>query len=953
MTQPWPRTSAALFGELTADGERIVLVAQGDDYEVNQIATRLMHITPLIKPALDEHGKKTGPVYIPATWAAVTQVAHSFTGNGDASARWCPLPRLHAWIMDEITRRTAPPAPLIAEYPPWLKPYPYQEEGAALIANARRFLLLDDPGLGKTATTILGLLEIAARGGEIFPMVIIVPSWSVGTSWQREIATWAPGWRTVMWGGPGRDMGKALDQAGILITTYATARLDAADAKGPLVKLRPATVVGDEFHFIKSARLVTDKGNSTVSASFRRICARAVNAIELSGTSITRDTGDLYPPMDAAWPLDFPDRKRFIRRYVQTADTEYGEKIEGLNPLSEPEFRAVLTGSMRRVAKADVLTQLPLKIYSVRYVDLPDEWRKAYDGMEADMLAELPDGSELPAMDVLARFGRLSQLACSAADVEVTEEWDDRLQAMKKHYAVTLKAPSWKADELLEILAERPGHPVVSFTPSRQMAVIAGHAAEAAGLRLGYVTGLGGGVTEKTRQADIDALQAGKLDLLSATTGAGGTGITLTAAGTAVFIQRPWLGESIQAEDRCLGAGTPVLTPDGWKPVEDITTEDLVITHTGEAQPVTDTWSRVAPHGRIMADVGITGQGTFTFTADHPFLLKSGEWRYAGDLKPGNWLAMPGNEMTNEVTSMASVTRRVPGTFTNAWGNEQRNGRLRHAPEVVDVTGDFLYALGYFAGDGFASTSDDKGRFLSFSGNTNSKAAAMDRCERWAHSVGLKGARRQAPGSQGTEQRFYSAEWAYWFKSLFTDGYTGAAHKRLPLFTLGLNERQSRIVLDGLSASDGYHRDGRPRCEYVTMSKVLAANVLQLATRAGYRPSLTHGSTGQFIVAFAGDPGPRSAGRVNSVLLRYPSRQERLYDLTVKDAEAFTAGGIIVHNCHRIGSEIHEHGVEIIDIVARDTIDDRRRELLREHAGQLGAFVQDFRIVRQLLGGLR
>ena len=53
---------------------------------------------------------------------------------------------------------------------------------------------------------------------------------------------------------------------------------------------------------------------------------------------------------------------------------------------------------------------------------------------------------------------------------------------------MTLKAPSWKADALLEILAERPGHPV-AFAVSRPLIMIAGKQAEAAGLRVGYITG--------------------------------------------------------------------------------------------------------------------------------------------------------------------------------------------------------------------------------------------------------------------------------------------------------------------------------------------------------------------------------------------------------------------------------------------------------------------------------
>ncbi len=816
-----------------------------------------------------------------------------------------------------------------------------------------------------TCTTIAGLAEIQARGGEIFPMLIVTPSWDVCDVFVREIAAWMPHWRTVLWGGVTggvRDMGTALDRAGILITTYATARVDAPDAKGLLAALRPVTVVGDEIHAIKSAKLVTAKGNTTMSAAFRRIARHAANAVGLSGTPITRDTGDIYPMLEVLDAQSYSDRKRFVHRYCDTSPGEqYGETIEGLKQLAEPEFRTCLLGQMRRVAKADVLKSLPPKIYSVRRVELPERWRKAYDQMEADMLADLPDdGGDLPAFATITQMMFLARIASAAGDATVTEEPDETTGELKKHYHYDMKAPSWKADALMQILAERPGQPVACFAPYKPLVMIAGKQAEAAGLRVGYVTGTGDGITRATRQRAIADFQAGKLDLIAITTGAGSSGITLTAAGTLVFLQRPWpLGDSIQSEDRCLAAGTPVLTPDGWVPIEDLQAGNLVVTHTGEPQPVTDTWSQQSK--RIMAEVSVTGQQSITCTADHRFMLRDGTWREASDLRPGDWLAMPGNDESGDLRSLPFEGTRISDTFKNAWGSTQQNGRLRHAPDTIQVTDDFLYVLGYFAGDGFASTGNDKGRFISFSGNTGAKTAALDRCQRWANSVGLKGARRQQPAGPrgtGTEQRFYSAEWTYWFKAAFTDGSTGATHKRLPDFVLGLNKRQSLIVLEGLAASDGYRRNGKPRCEYVTISRILAANILQLATRGGYRPALANGSTGQLIVTFGGTPGPRSAGRVRSVLLRHPLHlpgeiRERVYDITVKNAETFVAGGVVVHNSHRIGSEIHKHGVEFIDIVAARTVDSRIRERLVEKAGQLSSLVQDIRIVRELLGGIK
>ena len=53
-------------------------------------------------------------------------------------------------------------------------------------------------------------------------------------------------------------------------------------------------------------------------------------------------------------------------------------------------------------------------------MELPAEWRRVYDAMEAQMLAELPDGGELRVMGTLAKLIRLSQLACAAAEVSIT-----------------------------------------------------------------------------------------------------------------------------------------------------------------------------------------------------------------------------------------------------------------------------------------------------------------------------------------------------------------------------------------------------------------------------------------------------------------------------------------------------------------------------------------------------
>jgi SNF2 family DNA or RNA helicase len=229
---------------------------------------------------------------------------------------------------------------------------------------------------------------------------------------------------------------------------------------------------------------------------------------------------------------------------------------------------------MRRVAKADVLTDLPPKTYSTRWIDIPPRHRKAYDEMEADMLAHLPDvETPLSAMSVLAKLMRLSQLAHSACDVIVHTEISDGSGDVPageeiERIEVKMKEPCWKADALIEILDDlhqgdaaldssgsldrrriRHGsRPVVAFAPLKQLVMLAGRRAEKEGYHVGYIAG---GMSDAQRTATRHAFQKNQLDLLAVTTGAGGVGLTLTAADVAVFLMRPWsFIEATQSEDR-------------------------------------------------------------------------------------------------------------------------------------------------------------------------------------------------------------------------------------------------------------------------------------------------------------------------------------------------------------------------------------------------------------------
>lgn len=585
--------TAELTAELTADGSQIVLIAAGDDHELSQLGTLLRTLTPKLNPVTDQAGNvlSGNMLLAPATWPVVVQLGHTFR-NGYGTVKWGA--RLADWIAAEAARRVMPPPPLPDGIcPPGLVPRGYQAEDAAAIAAAGKAFVLHDPGLGKTVISLLALEARRRAGHQVFPLLVIVPNWDVADVWDTHIRDWMPHWpAAVAYAGSGRRdwLAGLRGTECVLLTTYATARKDAALASGPLVLLRPAAVVADEAHMIGNDR-------SNQSQAVQRLARHAISVLLCSGTMVTHSMKNIFPAMCSVDSRSWSAWERVKPRYMaaRRSPDGYSETITGLRPEMAREFFASLEGQLVRRAKADVLDQLPPKIYSVRRPELPPEWRRAYDTMERDMLAQLPDGGELPVMSILAQLTRLSQLASSAADVTVTMEPDETTGLLVPHYRVQLKRPSWKAEAVLGILAERAGQPAAVFTESRQLAMITGEYCEEAGLKTGYVTGPGDGITRATRKQAVEDFQAGYLDVIICTAGAGGVGITLTASNCGIMMQRSWqLDLAVQPEDRQHRIGA-----ERWDKVEII---DLVAKDTVDQRRRTVLKGKAGQLGQLVRD---------------------------------------------------------------------------------------------------------------------------------------------------------------------------------------------------------------------------------------------------------------------------------------------------------------------------------------------------------------
>jgi len=530
----------------------IRLKVDGLDWQMAQVATVLSRLTAI--PAKTKDG--TGDVKVPLTWAMVTQLSKLMEEH---QYGWCPDPGLSKWIYDEFVKRHDEPDWKAGIYGDlkfdlsslgW-EPMPHQLGGMYIGALNKRFFFCDDMRTGKTRTALLTLAELEARGENPFPAVVVCPA-SVVDSWLEELEAAFPGWTFAAYRGAKRKNLSSRYQ--VYVTSWDTFRLDMKHEKSelpPLVKfVVPKTVVLDEAHALCNTRTK----QSTAAKQIGRV---AEFVFLMSGTPITRDVGGFWTALAILDIRSFPDEDRYKDRYTDRYRSDYGQdQIDGLDPATLEEFRVLMQGSMRRVAKRDVNADLPPVSYSTRVVQIPPAHRAAYDEMQEDMIAHIPDTDEpLEVMSTLAQLQRLTQLASSACDVEVEMVLEERegnplFGMMVPKYHVTMREPSWKIDELMRIMEENQGtgNPLLAFSPHTQLVNLAGARAERYGYRVGYITGQQSAAKKKAYRL---AYQAGELDLLCCNVQAGGVGLTLNRGDTIVFMERDWaFWRASQSESR-------------------------------------------------------------------------------------------------------------------------------------------------------------------------------------------------------------------------------------------------------------------------------------------------------------------------------------------------------------------------------------------------------------------
>ncbi len=221
---------------------------------------------------------------------------------------------------------------------------------AAAAAGHRTFLLADEPGLGKTAQSLL-----AAEAANAYPLLVVVPN-VVKTNWAREAGRWTPHRPATVIQGDGDTIDGFAD---VVVVNY-----EVLDRHvGWLGDFGFRGMVVDEAHFIKNR---TSQRSQHVLELAERIRSRTARPLlmALTGTPLINDIDDFRAIWQFLGWIDGTGPRGELMDALEDA---------GLTP-ADPGFypaarQCVIDRGIVRRRKVDVAADIPAR----RIADLPVE----------------------------------------------------------------------------------------------------------------------------------------------------------------------------------------------------------------------------------------------------------------------------------------------------------------------------------------------------------------------------------------------------------------------------------------------------------------------------------------------------------------------------------------------------------------------------------------------------
>ena len=245
----------------------------------------------------------------------------------------------------------------IAKAPDTVNLLPFQHVGVEYLVKAKKALLADVPGVGKTIQAISFMDTVS-----IDRYLVICPA-SLQDNWRREILKWSTGkYEPYIF-----KNGRETPRNSILILSYGLCTN--YDLLARILKnyMFDGLIV-DECHFIKSF----DARRSQLLYAKNGPFDRAEYIAALSGTPVLNKPVEIFPIVNKLNPKVFEETEleAFGNKYCETRRNVFSGRIEYKGARNEKELNFKLRSNvMCRRLKEDVLKDLPPKIKRILYLE--------------------------------------------------------------------------------------------------------------------------------------------------------------------------------------------------------------------------------------------------------------------------------------------------------------------------------------------------------------------------------------------------------------------------------------------------------------------------------------------------------------------------------------------------------------------------------------------------------
>lgn len=344
----------------------------------------------------------------------------------------------------------------------------------------------------------------------------------------------------------------------------------------------------------------------------------------------------------------------------------------------------------------------------------------------------------------------------------------------------------------------------------------------------------------------------------------------------------------------CWGKGTPILTVDGYKPIEEIQVGDLVYTEDGSIHPVINTMNHFADN---VVEIKACGQFPLICTDNHKLFampLHHVGWKSKLHYKDFG---------TYEVKEL-KPKRDLIEVFTLPIGQ-------------IDFNKDIAKLLGRFIGDGWmtktngASICCGKDELQELLDLFNSANIICSYCDAGStYQVYPVKSKNKDNGNYNEYMRLSNLSGKL------------ATGKRIPLECFNWNQESLQALLDGYLSADGHINTQDERAYCSTVSYELANQLLLILRSLGYGPIVykqlqpnmkmfghvrnTHTA---YQISWSLNHKERFYHKIEDKLFtshftQVPASPQKVYNITVDENHSYIAGGLCSSNCGGTGAMV-------------------------------------------------